>query len=218
MRLLSFVLASILCAACSASGEDIDLSADTDPSAPLTASDGVPSTPARDGHAVSRLVEFRDAAAAAPFWAAVDWSPPFTVSDIARSRDEVSIGTLVEADVPQTPRPDDLVPYEGAPTLYHLEVHLTVLDERGQRQTVQVPVLSSGAEGLALGDQAAERIIDLAPVGSQVLFVSSQGNASLVAMEANDASLLGYYSSLDDLASQHTLDSLRTAIENVLGT
>ncbi len=161
-------------------------------------------------------MRFRDAAAAAPFWQMVDWTPPTSLGNVARGVDNLVVGTLVDAALPAEPRADELVPYDGAPTLYHLEVVLTVLDEHGRNVSVAVPVLSGGREVVALAEPAAATIVELAPVGARVLLAERSGGVSLVALESKDGGVVAHHSSLDGAIATHDMESLQTAVRQLM--
>jgi hypothetical protein len=130
----------------------------------------------RSPFSTAQLIAFRDAAAEAPFWATVDRQPPTTLEEVCRNtRRAVAVGTVQSVRLGE-PRPDGLKPYEGAPTLYHLEVVLRVtVDDvlaggvrRGSTIEALIPV-SSGGIAIVSDDRsrsAADRITATAPVGA----------------------------------------------------
>ncbi len=180
---------------------------------------------ASDQPSTEDLLQFREAAAAAPYWAAVDWSPPTSTDEAARGAVAVVIGTVASSQVPE-PRADDLRPYDGAPTLHHLSVAMSVDVDRvvagdpaGEVVECQVPVLSGGADGIDDARPDADRIAAMAPVGATGVFVvRPSGTVAPVAFQSATGELVAYVASMDGAVAPHTTASLADALRTALAT
>ena len=170
----------------------------------------------RSGHTVGELREFRDAAAAAPFWRTADWTAPTTIEAAVVSQHAVAAGVLGDAELGE-PEADPLVPYEGAPTLYHLRVHIGLFDEEGQPDgQVRLPVDSTGGELIDGSSPAGAAIVQATPVGARAVLVARDGHVTPVALEAGDGELVAFYESMDAAVADHTIESLSAALSEAL--
>jgi hypothetical protein len=164
-----------------------------------------------------QLSAFRDAAAAAPVF--VDRTPPTTLADLARYADSVVVGTVQSVTLGE-PRADDLKPYDGAPTLYHLEVVVRVTLEDvligdaggGSAVDVRIPVISSGIEGLGIGRPAGERIVATGPVGARGVFYVRDAWSEPVAFESSSGEPVAYLASMDSEVRRFTTTTLAEAL------
>ncbi len=187
---------------------------------------------------IADLVAFRDAAAAAPYWQTVDWTPPTTLAQVATETQGVVIGAITGAQVVD-PRADPFSPYEGSPTLFHLEVAFDVTVARtvtgaspGPVVQGRLPVLTSGLDGLSIGDDAAERIASAAPVGATAVFTlqdcrgftlggglqcggDSPVRTEIVALESSTGELVAFLQSMDPAVRPLTVASLAESLADL---
>ncbi len=172
------------------------------------------------------LRKFRDAAADAPYWYTVKWFPPSSVQQAVGNTSAVVVGTVRSARVDQ-PRADDLIPYEGAPTLYHLEVVVDIDVTRvvagqveGNVVQARIPVRSGPAEGLvAAGRAAADRIIAAAPENAVGVFLISRtsGTTKPVAFQSSTGQLVAFYRSMDEAVAPLDVEWLAGELAGELG-
>lgn len=199
--------------ACAAPGERVTVASDSAVTPSASENSSPPSTaPTTSTHSRATLIAFRDAAAAAPYWSLVDWSPPTSLPDVARHAVSARLGNVIATSVVE-PRPADLVPHENVPNLYDLDVDVVLRDQEGDEHHVRVPVMATSGEGFPQGQHAAEVIRESVPIGAEVVLLRYERRVLIVGMEANDGSLVAYYESLDEALATHTRETLLAALE-----
>lgn len=213
------VLAIVPVVGCGESTEAGDLRAGTSALA-SGATRADPDAPSTDD-----LRQFREAAAAAPYWATVDWSPPTDTEEAARNAVGVIVGTVGSSHVTE-PLADDLRPYEGAPTLYSLVVAMSVEVDRvvaGRlaEQVVhsRIPVVSGGMDWIDHARPEADRIVATTPIGATGVFlVRPSSTVAPVAFESATGELVAFFESMDGAVETLTTTSLADTLRDAISS